>query len=743
MIQELLNPVVARISWFAMPGLVAVLTLLGVAEMTQAQLNAYRHRTGVLPEPQRTFSLQGERAFQFDEQTVLVVLNEEDRIGAELLADDLKHRAGLALAIVDDPAEAEGRSHVLISRADSESASSRDERLRRQIGETQAEGYRLFVQRNRVVIEGHDARGALYGVQTLRQLVRGDLSVPALAIRDWPEMEWRMAYGNFAGRVATSKELIDLYLESASAAKMNVVIMETLWNHHQNWWFNPTDERRRLGEYFFKRARELHIEPVPLVQGPGWGYGVTDLDPMLSEGIWIEDEPVQIKVAEPTALSKTNVVTNEHAPIIVKSEDGETRYEEGEDFRIIRGHTVRPYHAAHEPWKVQALEGGAIEDGQTVLVSYNHVTPHAHKAYCLSDPGSYEIVDRTIDNVMEIYQPEMVHIGHDEVWDLGTCSRCLESGKEGGELVLKHVLHVYERFKSHNPDVVILLWDDLLRHQRSGTSYGILYEHADELPKDLIVCPWIYHTSDEHFQQMQERLRHQTAMGFEVVGTPSGYWMENNLLWYQALQPYVANGTARGMMFTEWEAALNGSNMPAAAELMWSGRRTSRPVFDYLAALTARLKSQGFALTYPLDSVRQRQAVTALFTKAAEAGQSSVEAVKAFRTNVIGDTSILQEAYGRTNWANMAQSPIHVQQVAMVQRIPAFLEAVAYYIEASHRHHRGDRRQADEMLKEAISRLHTVGYLSFEEAEAFREQVGEGWIAPQDLLGFEVPVGTE
>ncbi len=722
--------------------MISVIALLVCASPALAQLTGTRNRTGVLPEPQKTYAIPAARGetFQFDQETVILVPNSEDRIGADLLARDLMDRGGLEVTIVEGQQEAEaGRAHVLITRADVPPRNPAENRLRRAIGETRAEGYRLYIDGRRIVIEGHDAAGALYGVQTLRQLMRGDLSVQPLAVLDWPEMEWRITYGNFAGRVATTPELIDQFLESASMSKLNMVIMESLWNHKGNWWFNPTGKNLELATYFFKRAKELHIEPVPLVQGPGWGYGVTDYDPMLTEGVWLEDEPVVLRVAEPTALAQTNVVTNEHAPIIVTSEDGETRYEAGTDFKVIKGYTVRPYHAAHEPWRLQALEGGKIEDGQTVLVSYNHVGPHAHKAYNLADPGSYAVIDRTIDGVMTTHKPNFVHIGHDEVWNLGTDYRDIQSGLEPGELVLKHLMHVYDRIKSHNPDAVIMVWDDLFRRTRSGTSYGILHPFADRIPKDLILCPWIYHATDEHFQQMRERLRNQTELGFEVVGTPSGYFMKNSLLWYQALRQYLPSGKARGMMFTEWEAVLNGSNMPAAAELMWSGERTIKPVFDQLDGLFQRLKASGLAMTYPLDSFRQHQGVAGLFSEAALAAQSPTAIARGFRQNVIGDTHLFEATYGKDNWEAMANGHIHIQQVAMIQRIPAYIDAVATYIEAEHRHSLGERSEARTMLHSAIDQLHAVGYLTHEKAERMRQQAdGETWVDASTLLGFEL-----
>jgi len=55
------------------------------------------------------------------------------------------------------------------------------------------QGYRLSVRRAGVVIEGVTAQGRFYGVQTLRQLIRGhpDGAIPCVDILDYPALAWR------------------------------------------------------------------------------------------------------------------------------------------------------------------------------------------------------------------------------------------------------------------------------------------------------------------------------------------------------------------------------------------------------------------------------------------------------------------------------------------------------------------------------------------------------------------------
>ena len=52
-----------------------------------------------------------------------------------------------------------------------------------------AEGYRLTILQEGIVIAGHDLAGAFYGVQTLRQLLqtRG-ATLPQIVIDDWPRL---------------------------------------------------------------------------------------------------------------------------------------------------------------------------------------------------------------------------------------------------------------------------------------------------------------------------------------------------------------------------------------------------------------------------------------------------------------------------------------------------------------------------------------------------------------------------
>lgn len=55
-----------------------------------------------------------------------------------------------------------------------------------------------------------------------------------------------------------------------------------------------------------------------------------------------------------------------------------------------------------------------------------------------------------------------IHIGCDEVFQMGECVRCRTQTREF--LFLNHVTRVAEYVRSHYANVVPLIWDDMLRH---------------------------------------------------------------------------------------------------------------------------------------------------------------------------------------------------------------------------------------------------------------------------------------
>jgi hypothetical protein len=119
------------------------------------------------------------------------------------------------------------------------------------------ESYLLSAEPERICLQGEDAAGLFYGVQTLAQVLQGaqGRSVPCLAIEDWPDMAFR-GYGPFAQPKSQNPADIPAFYRN---------IVELLARNKLNHLafaadvFQEDDELRKFGEF----CRLNFVEPIP------------------------------------------------------------------------------------------------------------------------------------------------------------------------------------------------------------------------------------------------------------------------------------------------------------------------------------------------------------------------------------------------------------------------------------------------------------------------------------------------
>jgi len=113
--------------------------------------------------------------------------------------------------------------------------------------------YTLEVSPKGVKINGYDARGAFYGLQTLRQIIQSakDGKVPSVKITDYPSLPWRGVVEGFYGTPWSHEvrlSLIDFYGKN----KMNVYLYGPKDDpyHSSPYWRQPypADEARKIHE---------------------------------------------------------------------------------------------------------------------------------------------------------------------------------------------------------------------------------------------------------------------------------------------------------------------------------------------------------------------------------------------------------------------------------------------------------------------------------------------------------------
>jgi len=134
--------------------------------------------------------------------------------------------------------------------------------------------------------------------------------------------------------------------------------------------------------------------------------------------------------------------------------------------------------------------------------------------YCPSNPASYELVFDLFDEVIDVFQPKILHIGHDEYYSIGICDRC--RGKSGEELYAADINKLYDYLTQRG--IRTMLWSEKLIDAigRDGGHYGgselrvrhedgtveikrpATFRAIDMIPHDIIAHHW-YHCIHEYF----------------------------------------------------------------------------------------------------------------------------------------------------------------------------------------------------------------------------------------------------
>ncbi len=129
---------------------------------------------------------------------------------------------------------------------------------------------------------------------------------------------------------------------------------------------------------------------------------------------------------------------------------------------------------------------------------------YAH-SFCPSNEKSYEILFDLMEEIIDTFEPkEFVHMGHDEVYQIGDCPIC--SQKDPADLFYNDVMRLYNFLKNKN--LKMMIWSDMLQ---SASAYKTV-PAVDRLPKDIVLLDfiWYFHTKDD----IENNL---TSKGFDVI----------------------------------------------------------------------------------------------------------------------------------------------------------------------------------------------------------------------------------
>ena len=126
-------------------------------------------------------------------------------------------------------------------------------------------------------------------------------------------------------------------------------------------------------------------------------------------------------------------------------------------------------------------------------------------SYCPSNPKSYEILFDLLDEVIEVFKPtEYVHMGHDEVYEIGVCPICKH--KDPAKLYADDVNKIHAYLKKRG--LRMMIWSDMIQ---PVTKY-LTPAAIDMIPKDILMLDfiWYFHLDKDIEENLLEK-------GFKVA----------------------------------------------------------------------------------------------------------------------------------------------------------------------------------------------------------------------------------
>lgn len=139
--------------------------------------------------------------------------------------------------------------------------------------------------------------------------------------------------------------------------------------------------------------------------------------------------------------------------------------------------------------------------------------------YCPSHPDTYRYVFDILDEVIEVFQPRQIHIGHDETYILGACERC--RGKDPVELYVGDIRRIKEYLDTKG--IQVSMWAEKLLEAYYESGYPIggtgtahlpdcgeypipaLWPCRDRMPEGLLYTHWYWSFGKHHDRVYHDR----------------------------------------------------------------------------------------------------------------------------------------------------------------------------------------------------------------------------------------------
>lgn len=336
------------------------------------------------------------------------------------------------------------------------------------------ESYAVVVQDGRIRLYGADARGLLYAVSTFKQLLEHN-ALREMVLYDYPDKAVR-GYRVFTpGRQSFGafRDMVDFLVEY----KYNTIMIEV----------GGAMEYKRhpeINEKWVEFCAEVHQSPYEAARiqrftHPQWLKNSIHADNGAG-GFITQDEMRQLIAycRERELEVIPEVPTLSHCDYIVM---------------------------AHPD--IREREADTYPD-----------------TYCPSNPKSYTLVFDILDEIIDVFQPSQMNIGHDECYSLAKCPLCRD--KDPVDLFVSDIVRIHEYLKARN--IRTIMWsekfiDNVYLPEPDGTIHGYggtgdpawdvprLIGCVGKIPTDVILLHWYWSLcTGEREKELQD-------MGYSMI----------------------------------------------------------------------------------------------------------------------------------------------------------------------------------------------------------------------------------
>lgn len=329
------------------------------------------------------------------------------------------------------------------------------------------EGYSIRVDSSGVLVSAVDMNGGVFGMMTLLQLIDKG-RIPFCFIEDSPRMNMRgvHVYLPEKNNIKGFKRIIDVF----AYLKLNTLFIEV------------------GGGMEYKRHPEINT---------GWEELCKNADSFPGGSPNLQGSDFYWKNSFHTELGGGSFISQEDVRDIVN-------YAKSLGFEVIP--------------ELQSLSHVYYMTAAHPDIAEIKEDPYPD-TYCPMNEKSYSLYFELAEEVIDVFRPSMVSIGHDELRIMGICPKCKE--KDGQDLLAMDINRLYDFY--NNKGIKIAIWGEKLQIFTGfdGRVYGgnvideidrygrrwympETYKAVDKVPKDILILDW-YHMLNRNTEKYFSR----------------------------------------------------------------------------------------------------------------------------------------------------------------------------------------------------------------------------------------------